>query len=230
MSDSAVVVLRAAPSPGTPVIVCASADGAISCYDLDQSTWITRGTRLYQSGGIELDTTYIDGRRIAVTLGCDIEHSRAALRLWDIDAGTIVTETLATLDLNDRLGPTEDHLAHLAAGHVDGRDIAVWMGGGSTVRVWDLRSGELIKTGVVEDGHRMATHHVSIDRLHGHDVIISGGYAGALSIWNLSGTICATIEVGYSTSAWHIMPPDSLIVGGLRGILKLRLTSGFLVN
>jgi WD40 repeat protein len=229
VSDSAPVALRAAPSPGTPVVVCASADGAISCYDLDQSTWITRGTRLYDSGGVELATTCMDGRRIAVTLGCDIEASRAVLRLWDIDAGAIASETLATLDFNDRIGPSEDHLGYLTAGHVDSRAIAVWMGGGSAVRVWDLRSGELIKAGFVEDGHKMATHHVSIDRLHGQDVIISGGYAGALSIWNLSGTI-RTIEIGYSTSAWYVIPPDSLIVGGSRGILKLRLTSGFLVN
>ncbi|MGH3430203.1 MAG: hypothetical protein ACRDQZ_21985, partial [Mycobacteriales bacterium] len=63
-----------------------------------------------------------------------------------------------------------------------------------------------------------------------HDVIISGGYAGALSIWNLSGTIHATIEVGYSTSAWHVIPPDSLIVGGPSGILKLRLDPDFLME
>jgi WD40 repeat protein len=230
VSDSAVVALRVAPSPGTPVVVCVSADGAISCYDLDQSTWMTRGTRLYDSGGVELDTIHLDGRRIAVTLGYDIEDSHASLRLWDIDAGAIVNQTLATLDSADVFGPTEDSIWLLAAGHVDGRAIAVWMGGGSAVRVWDLRSGELIKTGFVEDGHGMATHHVSIDRLHGQDVIISGGHAGALSIWDLSGTIRTTIEVGYSTSAWHVMPPDSLIVGGTRGVLKLRLTSGFLVN
>lgn len=151
------------------------------------------------------------------------------LHLRDIDAGAIVSETLATLDFHDSLGPTEDHVGHLAAGHADGRAIAVWMAGGSTVRVWDLRSGELIKTGFVEDGHQMATHHVSIDRLHGHDVIISGGYAGALSIWDLSGNI-RTIEVGYSTSAWHVIPPDGLIVGGRKGVLKLKLTPGFLVN
>jgi WD40 repeat protein len=65
VSDSAVMALHLAPVPGTPVVVCATADGAISCYDLDQSTWITRGTRLYDSGGVELDTTYLDGRRIA---------------------------------------------------------------------------------------------------------------------------------------------------------------------
>jgi WD40 repeat protein len=104
------------------------------------------------------------------------------------------------------------------------------MGNESAVRVWDLRSGELLKTGFVEDGHQMATHHVSLDRLHGHDVIISGGYAGALSIWNLSGTIDTTIEVGHSTSAWHVIPPDSLIVGGSMGFLKLRLTPDFLLE
>jgi WD40 repeat protein len=142
----------------------------------------------------------------------------------------IVSETLASLDFDDRLGPTEDFLCNLAAGHVDGRVIAVWMGNESAVRVWDLRSGELLKTGFVEDGHQMATHHVSLDRLHGHDVIISGGYAGALSIWNLSGTIDTTIEVGHSTSAWHVIPPDSLIVGGSMGFLKLRLTPDFLLE
>jgi hypothetical protein len=76
----------------------------------------------------------------------------------------------------------------------------------------------------------MSTHHVSISRLHDHDVIISGGYAGALSIWNLSGTIRTTIEIGYSTSAWQVMPPDSVIVGGPVGLLKLNLTPGFLVG
>jgi len=233
VSDSAVVALYVAPSPGAPAVVCSTADGAISCYDLDQSRWITRGTRLYHSRAErapELGITHLDGRRIAVTLGCDINDSHATLRLWDINSGVIVDETLATLDFNDHFNLSEDYLGHFTAGRVDGQAIAVWTGDGFAVRVWDLQSGQVIKTGIVEDGHQMSMHHVSIDRLHGQDVIISGGYAGALSIWNLSGTIHATIEVGYSTSAWHVIPPDSLIVGGPVGILKLRLTSDFLVD
>lgn len=131
---------------------------------------------------------------------------------------------------DDRFVLTSKITAHnVAAGHVDGRTIAVAMGYSTAVRVWDLRSGELIKTGFVEDGHRMATDHVSINRLHGHDVIISGGHAAALSIWNLSGTIATTIEVGYSTSVWHVLPPDSIIVGGSMGILKLKLTPSSLM-
>jgi len=226
VSDSAVGALRIAPSPGASVVVCTSADGAISCYDLDQSTWITKGTRLYDPEARlapELDTIYLEGRRIAVTLGHDTLPARTVLHLWDIDAGEMAKETFVTLD-------PDTHFGLIAAGYVDGQTIAVCLGDGSAVQVWDLQSGELIKSGFVEDGHRMAPHHVSIDRLHGHDVIFSGGYAGALSIWNLSGTIRATIEVGYSTSAWHIIPPDSLIVGGPSGILKLRLTPGFLLN
>ncbi|MGH4007532.1 MAG: WD40 repeat domain-containing protein [Pseudonocardiaceae bacterium] len=228
VSDSAVVALCVAPSPGAPVVVCSTADGAISCYELDQATWITRGSGLYDSGAevdLELDTTHLDSRRVAVTSGYDVSIARIVLRLWDIDSSTILNESLATLEVDDNLFGR--HGGPFAAGYVDGQPVAVRMGGGSAVRVWDLRSGELIKTGFIEDGHRMASHGVSIDRLHGHDVIISGGYAGALSIWNLSGTIRTTIEVGYSTSGWHVIPPDSIIVGGPMGILKLRLTPSF---
>jgi WD40 repeat protein len=229
VSGPRVSALQVVASPGSPVLVCATEDGAISCYDLDQSRWITRGSRLHESK-FELDTIHLDGRRTAVTLGRDIKDSHAVLRLWDIDAGTIATETLATLDLDDMIGPTANDFGPFAAGHVDGQAIAVWMGGGSAVRVWDLRSGALIKTGFVEDGHQMALHEVAIGRLHDHDVIISGGYAGALSIWNLSGSIRAVIEFGQITSACHILPPDSLIVGGSMGILKLSLTPGFLIG
>lgn len=225
VSDSAVMTLRIASSPGTSVVVCSTADGVISCYDLDRSTWLTRGSRPYDSGGRlrDFDTTDVNGCRVVVTLGQEASNTRTVLHLWDIEARRMVKETFAVLD-------SEEDFWCVAAGNVDGQTIAVAMGDGSAVRVWDLRSGELIKTGFIEDGHQMASHGVSIGRLHGHDVIISGGYAGALSIWNLSGTIRTTIEVGYSTSGWTVIPPDSIIVGGPMGILKLRLTRGFLVN
>ncbi len=222
VSDSAVLALRIASSPGAPVLVCSTADGAISCYNLDKFTWTTKGGRIYNSG-TELrtfDTTHLDGRRIAVALGHDASNARTVLHLWDIDADRMAKENFATLD-------SDEDFWGVAAGHVDGQAITVAVDYGSNVRVWDLRSGELIKTGFVEDGHRMALHGVSIDRLHGHDVIISGGYAGALSIWNLSGNIRTTIEFGSSISGWHVMPPDSIIVGGSMGILKLRLTPNF---
>lgn len=157
-------------------------------------------------------------------LGRDTLNSRTVLHLWDIDADRTSKEIFATIDSDEDFG-------HVAAGYVDSQAVVVAVGHCSAVRVWDLRSGELIKTGFVEDDHRMDPHGVSIDRLHGHDVIISGGYAGALSIWNLSGTIRTTIEFGSSSaSGWHVLSPDSIIVGGHMGILKLRLAPSFLYD
>jgi WD40 repeat protein len=227
VSGSAVRDLHLATPPGSTVVVCATTDGAICCYDLDRSRWITEKHHFYDSSFM-LDTIRLDDRRIAVTSGYDASIGCLVLRLWDIDACAFVNETFTTVKVDDH--DFSRYGGPVASGYIDGQPIVILMGNGSSVRVWDLRSGELIKTGFVEDGHKMMSHHISIERLCSRDVIISGGYAGALSIWNLDGTVHAIIEIGQSTSAWHVIPPDGLIVGGAKGILKLRLTPECLVS
>ncbi len=62
-------------------------------------------------------------------------------------------------------------------------------------------------------------------------MVVSGGYAGALSLWNLAGTINRVIDVGHSTSGWHaVAGGEALIVGGSMGILRLDLTCGWLLG
>lgn len=205
MSSITVVALRTAPPPGPPLLVCSGEDGTLSCFDLEGLRWTTSNCRLFTlPQPPQFDVVHLDGKRVLVAIGFDADDEHATIRTWDLDGGTVLDDLVATLEEDERVGPSRAFPACLAAGRVDGRDVVVWMGGGSAVRVWDLRSGEVLRTGYVEDGHRMATHHVSVERLHGQDVIVSGGYAGALSLWNLSGTISTTIEIGHATSG---VPP-----------------------
>ena len=77
----------------------------------------------------------------------------------------------------------------------------------------------------------MATHNLSIENICGLDLIVSGGYAGAVSLWNLSGTINRVVDIGHATSGWQAIPgTGSLIVGGAMGILRLDLTRRWLLG
>jgi len=228
VSDSSVESLGVVTSSGPPVVVCATADGAISSYNLTDRSWIARTNHLYDSS-FAMKIIDFENRRVGVTSGYDISSGLMVFRIWDIDAGIVIEENFATLEADDRLFGRHEILP-MATGYVDGQAVVVCVGGGSAVRVWDLRSGELIRTGFLADGHQMVLHDVSIGRLCGHDVIISGGYAGALSIWNLRGDIFSIVEIGHSVSSWWAIPPGGLIVSGHHGTVRLDLTEGFLMK
>jgi WD40 repeat protein len=143
----------------------------------------------------------------------------SVVQVWDLDADAATVRS-PTFGGSRRWS--------VAAGTVGGRAVAVAVGDGSAVGVWDLRSGEPIRQGTLDDGHRMALHRASIERLGGRDVVVTGGHVGALSLWNLDGSIRATIELGYSVGHWCALSDDAMIVGGARGFARLHLTPSML--
>lgn len=207
-----------------PVLVCASG-GAISTFDLARSVWIVRD-RMVGGGAPEyfaIDVVEVDGHRLAVTVGTESAvGSTTILRAWDIDEDRITYEASAAI--------ASRVLWCVAAGYLDGRGVAVAMGEGSALCVWDLQTENVVESGYLDDGHRMATHHVSIERIQGRDVILSGGHAGALSIWAPRGRLHVTIELGYTVSGWCALGPNAIIAGGARGFARVDIARSIFDN
>jgi WD40 repeat protein len=214
--------LRVAPAAhgGGPMLVCCAADGVISTYDLDRSAWVVRRRRIHpDEGPIDLDVLVLDGRRLAAATGSVRAGESSVLQVWDLDDDAAVVRS-PSFEGSRRWS--------IAAGEVDDMAVAVAVGDGSAVGVWELRSGEPVRRGTVDDGHHMAMHRTSIERLGGRDVIVTGGHAGALSLWNLDGSIRSTIEFGYTVSHWCAVGDDTMIVGGARGFARLCVTPSML--
>jgi WD40 repeat protein len=224
--DSRISGLHLSAVGGTYRVIFSTSDGTINCYDLERREWRIQARALYQDEERlrYMDVVQLDGRSWIISLGHRLDKT-TTIDIWDIETDLTRVRTLIASPASD------PELWKVTAGSVDGTHVAVAMGDSSAVRVVDFQTGELIKGGFVEDGHRMASHHVSIEQLCGLDVIVSGGYAGALSLWNLTGTINRIIDIGYATSGWKVVPgTGDLIVGGAMGMLRLNITRPWLLR
>jgi len=224
--DVAVIDLCVAPSTAAagPVLVCATADGMVAAYDIEKGAWTKRRLQLHPPAAqyFAIDVTEIDGHRIVVGVAQAAPDTPTQLRTWDIDDDTVSAGVPSAA--------ITDPLWSVTAGPIDGHIVAIAMGGSSARCTWDLRTRQVIDAGHLDDGHGMAVHHVSIERLHDRDVVLSGGHAGALSFWNLDHSIRQTLELGHSVSGWCAVGPDAVIAGGARGFARIQIAPALLAG
>jgi hypothetical protein len=111
----------------------------------------------------------------------------------------------------------------ITTGVLDGRAVAVVIGGIGHVHVWDVAARTEIFAGQLDDGHSMALNAASVGRIAGHDVIICSGYAGVLTFWRPDGAVAYTIDVALPIWAIEIASETLVLVGGPHGILAIDL-------
>jgi WD40 repeat protein len=112
----------------------------------------------------------------------------------------------------------------LAVGNIGGKPVAICVGSDSRCHAWDLRDGTLRLDRELDDGHGMELGAVTIGELQGRHVIVSSGYAGAVTLWNLDGSITQIIETGSPVYGLAIDGPKQIICSGLMGILAVEIT------
>jgi WD40 repeat protein len=82
------------------------------------------------------------------------------------------------------LGRHTGPVTAVAVGELDGRPVVVSGGGDSTVRVWDLGTGNPV--GAPFTGHTDWVTGVAVGELHGHPVVVSGSRDRTVRVWDLA--------------------------------------------
>lgn len=140
-----------------------------------------------------------------------------ALRVHDLRDGALLVDGALTACATD-----ERHW-EIATGTVAGVPVAAGVGPGGHVHVWDLAARRTLLEHQLSDGHLMAVNAVAIGRLHGRDVVVSGGYGGVVHLWTVDGAVGEIIDV--TSTIWHVavLAPDRLLVATSSGLLAIRI-------
>jgi WD40 repeat protein len=88
------------------------------------------------------------------------------------------------------------------------------------VRVWDLASGKL--RGEPLRGHEGGVTSVAAGTLDSRTVIVSGGRAGTVRVWDADGTTISSVRIGSRVNALAFAGPGTVVVAANRGLLQLQ--------
>ncbi|AGZ43225.1 peptidase C14 caspase catalytic subunit p20 [Actinoplanes friuliensis DSM 7358] len=119
--------------------------------------------------------------------------------------------------------PLSSSIYRIVTGKITGRGVAVGIGASSHVHVWDATKGTLLVDTIIDDGHRMALSDAVVAPLHGRDVVVTGGYAGAIAIWDLDGRVGEVIELGSPVWSLAVVGGDTIVAGGPSGLIAITL-------
>jgi WD40 repeat protein len=108
----------------------------------------------------------------------------------------------------------------VAVGVRQGRPVIV-SGGGETVRVWDLKSGEPVLGPLT--GHDGPVHAVALGERHGRLVIVSGSSDRTVRVWDLeAGHASLRIELQHQVVS-VASTADRLVIGTSAELLQVDL-------
>jgi len=176
---------------GRSILAAGSADGRVHVWDVLGQTPLYAPIASGPTGPL-LAIESVDDVPHIVT----ISRSDARPRLWNLATGEASSTAFQPLQ-PERL----DNVSDLAVGNFEGKPVAICVCSSARCYAWDLRDGTLLLDIELEDGHGMALWAVTIGELKGRHVIVSSGYAGAVTLWNLDGSIMQIIGK-YSEIVW----------------------------
>lgn len=111
----------------------------------------------------------------------------------------------------------------IGTGELAGRRVAIGIGRGAHVHVWDADDWTLLLDTTLDDGHDLRLTDVVVARLHGRPVVITGSYGGAIAIWDLAGRVGELIEVGPAVWSVAVVGDDTIVTGGPSGLIAIRV-------
>jgi len=209
-----IVGLAAWNTSGRSLLAAGSADGRLHVWDVLAQTPLYAPVTCGPTDPL-LAIESVDDVPHIVT----ISRSDTRPRLWNLATGEASSTTFQPLQ------PEElDNVSDLAVGNIDGKPVAICVCTGARCYAWDLRDGILLFDRELDDGHGMALWTVTIGELKGRHVVVSSGYAGAVTLWNLDGSITQTIETGSPVVALAIDGRKRIICSGFMGILATEIT------
>jgi WD40 repeat protein len=206
--------LAACNAGGQSFLAAVSTDGRLHVWD------VAARTPLYAP--IACGLTYA---HLAIESIDDMPHIVTSSRsddrpcLWNLATGERSNTILQPRQHDDNV-----NIASLAVGNFDSKPVAVAISGGGRCCAWDLRDGTLLLDSELDDGHGMALWCVTIGNLKGRNVIVSSGYAGAVTLWNLDASIAQIIETGSPVYSLAIDARKRIICGGIMGTLAIEIT------
>ena len=199
---------------GRSLLAAGSADGRLHVWDVLAQTPLYAPVTCGPTGPL-LAIESVDDVPHILTIG----HSDTRPRLWNLVTGEASSTTFQPLQPEER-----DDVSDLAVGNIDGKQVAICVCTSARCHAWDLRDGTLLLDSELDDGHGMALWAVTIGELKGRHVVVSSGYAGAVTLWNLDGSIKQIIETGSPVSSLAIDGQKRIICSGIMGILATEIT------
>ena len=108
---------------------------------------------------------------------------------------------------------------------VEGTQVAVSAGFDTTIRTWDLRTGQSAAAPML--GHTSAVQRLAVASVGGRPVVASCALDGVVHLWDLcSGHLATTIDPGTGADALALAEDGTLLVGGRLGLLAIQLHPG----
>ena len=199
---------------GQSILAAGSADGRLHVWDVLSQTPLYAPVTCGMTDPL-LAIESVDDVPHIVT----ISRSDTRPRLWNMATGVASSTAFQPLQSEGL-----DDASGLAVGNIDGKPVAICVCSGARCYAWDLRDGTLLLDSELDDGHGMALWAVTIGELKGRHLVVSSGYAGAVTLWNLDGSITQIIETGSPVSALAIDGRKRIICGGFMGILATEIT------
>jgi len=200
------------------VVVAASEDGRLHVWDVIARAPLYAPIQCTPAGtgrGIEVAVESIDDVPHIVA----ISQSDCKPCLWNLATGEASRTSFQPGRQNE-----DEPITSMAAGNYGGKAIAVAIAGNCRHYAWDLHEGTLLLDSDLDDGHQMALWHVTSGKLGGRTVIASTGYAGAVTLSNLDGSIRQIIEIGSPVTSLAIDARNRIICGGIMGVLAIEIT------
>jgi WD40 repeat protein len=242
---------------GQPVVVSGGNDGSVRLWDLktgricgksliERQDWVTAvamakvngqtravsgsrdGTvRLWNLPTVEpCEAPFYghDGRVTSVALG-DLKNKTICLsggidgtaRVWDLTTGKPIGDPLECL---------QGSVNSVAFGTMKDRQVIITGGDNGTVQVWDLITRKAL--GEPLCGHQDWVTTIATCSVHEHSMVVSGSRDGTVRLWNLANRTSLTIDIGSAVNSVALAPEAVLVVGGVSGILLIKLNPDIL--
>lgn len=219
-ADATVTEIAVANGDTSALLLAAQSDGRLALFDID-SGQMTRppfdchATRFMVAANSERATGPI---QFATSV---IWPEPPEVRLWSISGEKVTHQDLpGDPELNE----------HITLRFARLGDRKVIAGAGGDLYIWDAGDGSLIAHSRLEQTRGIALLDVDILQTARQPLVLSGGYAGSLTLWSPGTGEEHHLWVGSPIWLVRSLPGDRAVVAGPRGIMAFQLTPGPLIE